>query len=57
MPLSAESRYWFARYSKSIIFLIIMLAAVGAYEALVSPDRRFSPPQIFRASLLGLTMV
>ncbi len=32
-----ESRYWFARHSKSIIFLILTLAVVGAYEALSLP--------------------
>ena len=31
------SRYWFARHSKSIIFLVIVLAAVGIYEALSIP--------------------
>jgi multidrug efflux pump subunit AcrB len=31
------SRYWFARHSKSIIFLVIVLAAVGVYEALSIP--------------------
>src|ERR1700726_2810969 len=34
---SPESRYWFARHSKSIIFLIIVLAIVGIYEALSIP--------------------
>jgi multidrug efflux pump subunit AcrB len=33
----APSRYWFARHSKSIIFLVIALAAVGIYEALSIP--------------------
>ncbi|MGH9574261.1 MAG: efflux RND transporter permease subunit [Candidatus Acidiferrales bacterium] len=33
----AASRYWFARHSKSIIFLVIALAAVGIYEALSIP--------------------
>jgi len=27
--VSPESRYWFARHSKSIIFLILTLAVVG----------------------------
>lgn len=31
------SRYWFARHSKSIIFLVLVLAAVGVYEALSIP--------------------
>ncbi|HKV48742.1 MAG TPA: hypothetical protein VJN69_11685, partial [Candidatus Acidoferrales bacterium] len=33
----AASRYWFARHSKSIVFLVIALAAVGIYEALSIP--------------------
>src|SRR5262249_21629874 len=32
-----EDRYWFARHSKSIVFMIVMLAAVGIYEALSLP--------------------
>jgi multidrug efflux pump subunit AcrB len=31
------SHYWFARHSKSIIFLVLVLAAVGIYEALSIP--------------------
>ena len=31
------SRYWFARHSKSIVFLVLVLAAVGVYEALSIP--------------------
>lgn len=31
------SRYWFARHSKSIIFLVLVFAAVGIYEALSIP--------------------
>lgn len=31
------SRYWFARHSKSIIFLVLVMAAVGIYEALSIP--------------------
>ena len=30
-------RYWFARHSKSFIFLVVALAAVGIYEALSIP--------------------
>lgn len=33
----AATRYWFARHSKSIIFIVIVLAAVGIYEALSIP--------------------
>src|ERR1700726_2687656 len=31
------SRYWFARHSKSIILVVIVLAIVGGYEALSIP--------------------
>ncbi len=43
-----ESRYWFARHSKSIIFLILTLAAVGAYEALSLPIAVFPSTQFPR---------
>src|SRR5436189_6111907 len=32
-----SDNYWFARHSKSIIFLIIVLAIVGIYEAFQIP--------------------
>jgi len=32
-----ESSYWFARHSKSVIFLIITMAALGAYLAFTVP--------------------
>ena len=32
-----RSRYWFARHSKSIIFVVVILAAAGIYEALSIP--------------------
>src|SRR5262249_60692930 len=39
MTAAAEhpENYWFARQSKSIIFLIIVLAIIGAYEAFQIP--------------------
>ena len=43
-----ESRYWFARHSKSIIFLILTLAVVGAYEALSLPIAVFPSTQFPR---------
>jgi multidrug efflux pump subunit AcrB len=43
-----EQRYWFARHSKSIIFLILTLAAVGAYEALSLPIAVFPSTQFPR---------
>lgn len=33
----SADKYWFTRHSKSIIFLIIMLAIIGIYEALQLP--------------------
>src|SRR4051812_6873762 len=40
--MAAESaehpeKYWFARHSKSVVFLIILLAIVGIYEAVQLP--------------------
>jgi CzcA family heavy metal efflux pump len=35
--LERSDRYWFARHSKSIIFLICILAVIGVYEALTLP--------------------
>src|ERR1700720_2876725 len=45
---SPESRYWFSRHSKSIIFLILTLAVVGAYEALSLPIAVFPSTQFPR---------
>src|SRR6266851_683003 len=50
---SPESRYWFARHSKSIIFLILMLAIVGAYEALSLPIAVF-PATNFPRIIIGV---
>jgi multidrug efflux pump subunit AcrB len=47
-PESKESKYWFARHSKSIIFLILMLAIVGGYEALTLPIAVFPATQFPR---------
>src|ERR1700723_2317194 len=47
-PENPESRYWFARHSKSIIFLILTLAVVGAYEALSLPIAVFPSTQFPR---------
>src|ERR1700693_1897776 len=49
---SPESRYWFARHSKSIIFLILTLAVVGVYEALSLPIAVF-PATNFPRIILG----
>src|SRR5580698_9660361 len=50
---SPESHYWFARYSKSIIFLIIVLAIVGGYEALSLPIAVF-PATNFPRIIIGV---
>jgi multidrug efflux pump subunit AcrB len=50
---SPESRYWFARHSKSIIFLILTLAVVGAYEALSLPIAVF-PATNFPRIIVGV---
>src|SRR5581483_12091210 len=36
-PKENPDHYWFARHSKSIIFLIIILAIIGIYEAYQLP--------------------
>src|SRR5487761_540341 len=48
-----ESRYWFARHSKSIIFLILTLAVVGVYEALSLPIAVF-PATMFPRIIVGV---
>jgi len=48
-----ESRYWFARHSKSIIFLILMLAIVGVYEAFSIPIAVF-PTTNFPRIIIGV---
>jgi multidrug efflux pump subunit AcrB len=48
-----EDRYWFARHSKSIIFLILTLAVVGAYEALSLPIAVF-PATNFPRIIVGV---
>ena len=48
-----ESKYWFARHSKSIVFLIVMLAAVGIYEALSLPIAVF-PATNFPRIIIGV---
>src|SRR5579863_382880 len=50
---SPESRYWFARHSKSIIFLILTLAVVGIYEALSLPIAVF-PATNFPRIIVGV---
>src|ERR1017187_9348975 len=52
-PTEQESRYWFARHSKSIGFLIFTLAIVGIYEALTLPIAVF-PAINFPRILIGV---
>src|ERR1700741_4632027 len=48
-----ESRYWFARHSKSIVFLILTLALVGGYLALSIPVEVF-PSTNFPRIIIGV---
>jgi multidrug efflux pump subunit AcrB len=47
------SHYWFARHSKSIIFLILILAIVGIYEAFTLPIAVF-PATDFPRIIVGV---
>jgi multidrug efflux pump subunit AcrB len=47
------SHYWFARHSKSIIFLVIVLSVVGVYEALSIPIAVF-PQTNFPRIIVGV---
>ena len=47
------NQYWFARHSKSIIFLILTLTAVGIYEALTLPIAVF-PTTNFPRIIIGV---
>jgi multidrug efflux pump subunit AcrB len=56
MPPTAEEqpdRYWFARHSKSIIFLICLLTVVGIYEARSIPVAVF-PTTDFPRVIIGV---
>ena len=52
-PTEDRSHYWFARHSKSIIFLVLVLAAVGIYEALSIPIAVF-PSTNFPRIIIGV---
>ncbi|HUK87104.1 MAG TPA: efflux RND transporter permease subunit, partial [Terriglobales bacterium] len=53
-PSEAEqSAYWFARHAKSILFLIVTLAAVGAYLAFTLPVAVF-PSTDFPRIVIGV---
>jgi len=47
------SHYWFARHSKSIVFLIVMLAIVGIYQAFSLPIAVF-PTTNFPRIIIGV---
>jgi multidrug efflux pump subunit AcrB len=53
LPEAEESGYWFARYSKSIIFLIVTVALVGAYLAFTIPVAVF-PTTDFPRIVVGV---
>ena len=48
-----ESRYWFSRHSRSIIFLIVLLAIVGVYESFSIPISVF-PTTNFPRIIIGV---
>lgn len=52
-PSEDPNRYWFARHSKSIIFMILTLAVVGIYEALTLPIAVF-PTTNFPRIIIGV---
>src|ERR1700675_4348923 len=52
-PRENPSRYWFARHSKSILFVVIVLAIVGIYEALSIPIAVF-PSTDFPRIIIGV---
>ena len=53
MQPDQPDRYWFARHSKSIVFLICILTAVGIYEALTLPVAVF-PTTNFPRIIVGV---
>src|SRR3954469_24585474 len=52
-PLEQSGNYWFARHSKSIIFLVCILTVVGVYEALTLPVAVF-PTTNFPRIIVGV---
>src|SRR3954469_13580275 len=52
-PLEQPDHYWFARHSKSIVFLILILTIVGIYEALSIPVAVF-PTTNFPRIIIGV---
>src|SRR5262252_6121751 len=59
-PAEDAQRYWFARFSKSIIFLILILVAAGAYLAFTIPISVFPTtnfPRVLIAVDNGVTPI
>jgi multidrug efflux pump subunit AcrB len=52
-PVEQADRYWFARHSTSIIFLIGILTVIGVYEALTLPVAVF-PTTNFPRIIIGV---
>jgi CzcA family heavy metal efflux pump len=52
-PAAGGERYWFTRYGKSIVFLILILIAAGAYLAFTIPIAVF-PATNFPRVLIGV---
>jgi CzcA family heavy metal efflux pump len=50
---SADARYWFTRYSKSLVFLILVLVMAGAYLAFTIPISVF-PSTDFPRVVIGV---
>jgi multidrug efflux pump subunit AcrB len=51
--LEQRSRYWFARHSRSILFVVVVLAIVGVYEAFSIPIAVF-PSTNFPRIIIGV---
>src|SRR5208337_2490760 len=52
-PGTTDTRYWFTRYAKSLIFLILVLVAAGIYLAFTIPISVF-PTTDFPRVLIGV---
>ena len=49
----SDQRYWFTRYSRSLVFLIVILAVAGAYLAFTIPISVF-PTTDFPRIIIGV---
>jgi multidrug efflux pump subunit AcrB len=59
-PAEDGQRYWFARYAKSIVFLVLILAVAGAYLAFTIPISVFPTtnfPRVLIAVDNGVTPI